>query len=97
MHRDPRWFDDPLAFHPERFAGKARQSIPRFAFLPFGAGPRACVGGGLASTEGILAMATIVKRFRLELADGQQEPELDPLISLQPKGGLRLRLSARTD
>lgn len=95
-HRDARWFEDPLRFRPDRFSAVARSSIPRFAFIPFGAGPRACIGGGLAMMTGTLVLATLLRRCRLELADGQGEPELEPHISLHPKGGIRLRLTQRS-
>jgi cytochrome P450 len=96
-HRDPRWFNDPQTFRPDRFAPDAERPIPRFAFIPFGAGPRACVGGGLALMEGLLVVATILQRCRLQLAAGQHEPELEPLIALHPKGGIRLRLLSRPE
>lgn len=95
MHRDPRWFDEPLAFRPQRFAPDRRDAVPRFAFLPFGLGPRACIGGGLALLECMLVLATVLQRGRIELADGQQPPQLEPLISLHPKGGVRLKLCPR--
>ncbi|MCA9119430.1 MAG: cytochrome P450 [Planctomycetaceae bacterium] len=94
-HRDARWFDEPHEFRPERFAASAKHKIPRFAFIPFGAGPRACIGGGLAMMTGVLVLATILRRCGLELASGQGEPALDPKISLHPKGGIRLRLTPR--
>ncbi len=96
-HRDPRWFASPLAFRPERFADDAAPAMDRFAFIPFGSGPRACIGGGLAMQTGLLVLATILVRHGLELASEQSEPELDPKISLHPKGGIQLRLTVRND
>jgi cytochrome P450 len=96
-HRDPRWFNDPQTFRPDRFAMDAEHPIPRFAFIPFGAGPRACVGGGLALMEGLLVVATILQRCRLQLAAGQREPDLGPLIALHPQGGIRLRILSRPE
>jgi cytochrome P450 len=94
-HRDARWFDAPGEFRPERFSATARQSIPRFAFLPFGAGPRACIGGGLAMMTGVLVLAAILRRCGVKLASSQREPELSPKISLYPKNGIRVHLTPR--
>lgn len=95
-HRDSRWFDAPDEFRPDRFSATAKRTFPRFAFFPFGAGPRACIGGGLAMLTGTLVLTTISRRCKLELAMIQGEPQLAPKISLHPKGGLRLRLTPRT-
>ena len=94
-HRDSRWFADPQAYRPERFATHAKAQIPIFAYVPFGAGPRACIGGGLALMEATIVLATIMQQFRLELADEQPQAELQPLISLHPRDSLRLRLIPR--
>lgn len=94
-HRDARWFDEPLEFRPERFSSESRDSIHRGAFIPFGAGPRACIGGGLALLTGVLGLATIFRRSGLRIASDQGEPELEPKISLHPKNGIRLRFTAR--
>jgi cytochrome P450 len=66
LHRHVRLWEDPDAFIPSRFLGAAP---PRFSYLPFGAGPRVCVGAQLALTEAVLALAAMVKRFRISLAD----------------------------
>ena len=94
-HRDPRFFADPLIFDPERFSPERVESIPPFAYFPFGGGPRGCIGTGFATMEMILIVATVAKRYRLRLADEQQAVEPEPLISLRPKGGLRVALEAR--
>ncbi|MBU6287747.1 MAG: cytochrome P450 [Chloroflexi bacterium] len=70
VHRDPRWFPDPLAFRPERFA-EAGPARPRLAFHPFGAGPRMCIGNTFAIAEATVVLAEVLRRFRLEVLPGQ--------------------------
>ncbi|MFO0902236.1 MAG: cytochrome P450 [Pirellulales bacterium] len=92
VHHDQRWFPDPQKFDPDRFAPGRAESIPHCAYLPFGAGPRACIGQGLATLEMTLFTAQLLQRFRLSPAAGQNEPLLDPRMSLRPVGGLYIRL-----
>lgn len=89
-HHDPRWFAEPERFDPERFAPENEERLPACAYFPFGAGPRACVGRGLAMMEGTFILASLLQRCRLELAPGQQEPVPEWQLSLHPKGGVRL-------
>ena len=95
VHHDERWFPNPLTFDPDRFGPERVDSIPRCAYLPFGAGPRACIGAGLATLEMTLFVAALLQRFRLTPIEGQREPKLDPSMSLRPVGGMRLRVSRR--
>ena len=93
-HRDPRWFPEPETFRPERFAPGAEANLPRLAYMPFGAGPRACIGRQFAMIEAQLMLARIYQKFTLELAPGHKvEPRFR--ITLMPKHGLRARLHAR--
>jgi cytochrome P450 len=92
--RDQRWFPDPGEFDPDRFAPGRIEQIRPYAYFPFGAGPRACLGSTFAMTEMILVTATILQRFELALAPGQQVVGLSGL-SFRPKGGLRLRWTRR--
>lgn len=95
VHRDPRFYPDPLRFDPERFAPE-KKDRPRFAFFPFAAGSRQCIGEGLAWMEGVLALATIVRDWRLSLPPhASSEIELQPAISLRPKNGVPLRIERR--
>ena len=93
IHRDPRCFPDPERFDPERWRrGPARTGrIPRYAYFPFGGGPRVCVGAGFAMMEATLLLATIAQKFRLTLAPNQS---IEPLFSvtLRPKNGIRMHL-----
>jgi cytochrome P450 len=84
VHRDPRWFANPLDFDPSRFLEKT--TWPRYAYLPFGAGPRVCIGQNLALVEACLVVATILQRCHPLPLDSMPEP--DPKFSLRPKGGL---------
>jgi cytochrome P450 len=95
IQRDARWFGDPEAFDPDRFLPERFEALPVCAWIPFGAGPRACIGASFATLEMVLIVATLASRFRLTLAPGQPAPEPLPLFSLRPKGGLRMGLERR--
>lgn len=94
LHHDPRHFDDPEAFRPERWADGLSQRLPRFAYLPFGGGPRVCIGNRFAMMEAVLVLATIARRFRLEWLGGAPIVPF-PSITLRPQGGLPVRVSPR--
>ncbi|MDX1948344.1 MAG: cytochrome P450 [Pirellulaceae bacterium] len=89
-HHDERWFPDPHKFDPDRFAPCRVESIPHCAYLPFGAGPRVCIGNSFAMLEMTLFAALLLQRFRLAPAPGQTEPELVVGMSSRPQGGLKL-------
>jgi cytochrome P450 len=94
VHRDPRWFDEPEAFRPERWEGNLAQRLPRYAYFPFGGGPRQCIGNGFAMMEAILIVATIAQRFRLSLVPGQRITPA-PYVTVRPEPGIRVRLDRR--
>jgi cytochrome P450 len=93
MHRDPRFFNAPETFQPERWENDLARRLPKFAYLPFGGGPRICIGNRFAMMEAKLALATIARRFRFEL-DPETKVDLFPSVTLRPRGGLKLRLAA---
>lgn len=88
VHRDPRWFPDPLAFRPERHTKEAKAARPRFAYFPFGGGGRQCIGESFAWMEATLVLATIARRWRIQ-NDPSQRIELQPKITLRPKYGVK--------
>jgi cytochrome P450 len=91
MHRDPRYFDDPDAFRPERWLDGLADRLPAGVYFPFGGGPRRCIGQGFAMLEASLAIATLAQRFRFRLVPGQTVvPE--PLVTLRPRNGIRMTL-----
>jgi cytochrome P450 len=94
LHRHRRLWDEPDAFLPERFLPERREAIDRFAYLPFGAGPRVCIGAAFALQEAVVVLASVVKAARFELAEGH---EVMPVhrVTLRPTGGLPMRLSLR--
>ena len=96
VHRDPRFYPDPLRFDPERWRSDPVRNgvLPRFAYFPFGGGPRVCIGAGFAMMEATLLLATIAQRYRFTLLP---DPPVVPFfsITLRPKQGLPVRIEAR--
>lgn len=95
LHRDERWFPDPLRFDPERFSEERAKTLPRGVYFPFGTGPRVCIGSSFAVMEMTLVMAMLLQRCTLEPALGQREPDLQLTVVMRPKGELRLTLRKR--
>lgn len=94
MHRDPRYFPDPLTFDPRRWTPESRASRARFSYFPFGGGPRQCIGEGFAWMEGVLIIATLAQKWRMRLVSGHPV-ELQPLVTLRPRYGMRMILERR--
>ena len=92
-HRDPRWWPDPGHFTPHRFAPPGgAPPRPKFAYFPFGGGPRVCIGEGFAWMEGVLLLATIAQKWRMTLLS--TDVQRQALITLRPKGGIPMKISA---
>jgi cytochrome P450 len=91
IQRDPRWFDDPNEFRPERWEGDFAKSLHRYAYFPFGGGPRFCIGQAFAQMEAVLLLATLARSFRLEVQPSPR-PVPEPSVTLRPKHGLRVRV-----
>ena len=87
-HRHPSVWDEPERFRPERFSAEDSQARPRYAYFPFGGGPRQCVGSGFAMMEAQLVLATIGQHYRLEAAPNS-EIEPQALVTLRPRDGLQ--------
>jgi len=94
LHRHRTLWDDPDRFDPERFSPEKSTARPRFAYLPFGGGPRICIGAQLAMTEVMLLVATMAQRYRLTLVPGQDIVLLHR-VTLRPRGGIRMQLERR--
>jgi cytochrome P450 len=87
-HRDPRFFDNPEKFVPERWAADKIKSLPKYAYFPFGGGPRICIGNNFAMMEAILILATMARQWRFALAPGHPVvPE--PMMTLRPMHGIK--------
>ena len=94
LHRHRALWTNPDAFDPNRFLGRAREAIDRFAYLPFGVGPRICIGATFALQEAAIVTATIMRHFTLELAPGHQVWPVQK-VTLRPKGGLPMIVRRR--
>ncbi len=93
-HRDPRWFPEPERFDPERWTPEAKAAQPRYAYFPFGAGPRLCIGESFARMSAVLTLATLARRWRPRLVPGHRvEPQT--LITLRPRYGMKMTLERR--
>jgi len=92
MHRNPVFFADPERFDPERWMPEARETRPKYSYFPFGAGARICIGERFAWTEGILILATIAQKWKMNLAPDQQIAHLAQ-ITLRTRYGMRMQLS----
>jgi cytochrome P450 len=93
-HRHPDFWPEPERFDPERFRPGMEATRPKYAYFPFGGGPRRCIGSDFAVLESVIVLATVAQRYRLRLVPGHPVvPE--PLITLRPKFGLRMHLEPR--
>ncbi len=93
VHRDARWYPDPLAFKPERWTPDFEASLPKGAYIPFGGGPRICIGMNFALMEANLLLAALASRYQLRLIGDAPAPL--PQLTLRPKGGLHMRITPR--
>jgi len=94
VHRAPEYWDAPLEFRPARHTAEAKTARPRFVYFPFGGGRRQCIGEGFAWMEGVLALATIAQRWRMEFLP--RFPVVPAAkITLRPKYPMMMRLRAR--
>jgi cytochrome P450 len=94
MQRDPRWFTDPNSFKPERWANDFAKTLPRCAYMPFGEGPRICIGQYFAMMEAVLLLSSIVQRYHLELSP-RTNFVLAPSITMRPKHGIQMIVHRR--
>ena len=94
MHRQPRYFEQPDAFMPERWDSDLAERLPKFVYFPFGGGPRLCIGSRFAMMEAVLLLAAIARRFHLSLVPERPVTPF-PSMTLRPKDGIWVRLSER--
>ncbi|RKD97931.1 cytochrome P450 [Halopiger aswanensis] len=94
VHRDPRWYDDPLAFRPERWTDEMESDLPKLAYFPFAAGPRRCIGDRFAMLEARLILATVYQNYHLELEPGT-DLDLRATITARPKHEIPMTVRER--
>jgi cytochrome P450 len=94
VHHDPRFYPDPDKFDPQRWTPEAQATRPKFAYFPFGGGPRLCIGEAFAWTESVLLLATLSQYWRMSLVPGQQV-QFQPAVTLRPKHGIKMTLHQR--
>jgi cytochrome P450 len=95
MHHDERTFADPARFDPDRWADGLAKRLHRFAYFPFGGGPRVCIGNAFAMMESVLLLACFARRFEVSLAPGARIATT-PSVTLRPRHGVRVILRAAT-
>lgn len=95
MHRHPTYFAEPLRFEPERFLPEYEEMLPKFAFFPFGGGPRVCIGNAFAMMEAQLILATMAQKFRFEL-ESDQPIQTNARVTMSPLNGLKMRVVERS-
>ena len=95
LHRHELYWEKPRAFMPERFLPENRERIHRYQFLPFGAGPRICIGATFAMQEAVIALAVLMQRYRFDAIEGTAPWPVQRLTT-QPANGLAMRVTART-
>jgi cytochrome P450 len=94
LHRDGRWWDEPEAFRPERWADGQPARSPKYAYVPFGGGPRQCIGNQFALLEAVLVLATVGQRYRFTMVSGHPVVP-SPVFTLRQAHGLRAQLESR--
>jgi cytochrome P450 len=97
LHRDPALWPDADQFRPERWCSGASDPVPRWAYVPFGAGPRQCIGKDFALVEATLMLATLVQRLTVRRPTGSADPHVEALVTLRPRGGLWLEVDRRDE
>jgi cytochrome P450 len=96
MHRDPRYFEQPERFNPDRWLDERVKGTPKFAYFPFGGGPRTCIGAALATMEVVLVLAAIAQKYQIRVASGCRVEPL-PTITLRPRHGIKVVLTRRAE
>ncbi|MDP7016981.1 MAG: cytochrome P450 [Pirellulaceae bacterium] len=95
LHRNERLFADPTRFDPSRFAPDREQQIPQYGYIPYGGGPRVCIGNTMSSMQLPLILANVLRRCRLRLAHPEQRLRIQASLALRPRGGLPMTIEMR--
>ncbi len=95
VHHSPRYWPNPESFDPERFSKANEKQHPAFAYLPFGGGPRGCIGGNYATLQILLILSVLLRKYDFQLASGQVI-EARPMVILRPKHGIRMTFTEAT-
>ena len=91
VHHDPKYWDAPEEFRPERWMDESAKKRIKYSYLPFGAGKRSCIGGAMSQVENTLALSFLLRRFRPEYV-GVEPPGISGTVTLTPRGGLNFRI-----
>jgi cytochrome P450 len=96
MHRDARYFPEPQRFDPDRWSASDPRAaaLPRFAYFPFGGGPRVCIGAGFGMMEAVFLLATVAQQFRIQISPGQKV-SMQPTVTLRPRNGIQVTVKRR--
>ena len=94
VHRDPRYYDNPEEFNPGRWTDGLEKRLPKYAYFPFGGGPRLCIGNSFAMMEAVMLLASIAQRFQLVIAPSHTVTAW-PSLTLRPKHGIKVVLNKR--
>ena len=93
-HRDARYFPEPATFRPDRWTEDFERALPRFAYFPFGGGPRSCIGNNFALMEAAVLLAAVAQRYKISMAPGATVEPM-PSITLRPANGVQVQLKSR--
>jgi cytochrome P450 len=94
MHHDPRYYDKPDEFNPDRWTPEMQQKLPKYAYFPFGGGPRGCIGEPFAWMEAVLVLSSVARRWKMNLAKGNNV-KMWPRITLRPRNPMTMDISRR--
>ena len=96
LHHSEEYYDQPSVFNPDRFAAENEEEVSKKAYLPFGSGPRSCIGSNFSLMEMKLVLVGLLQRFSIHLEE-DAEVEMAPLLTLSPKYGIKMKLHSRTE
>ena len=95
VHHDPRWYDEPEAFRPERWTDGLLRRLPKYAYFPFGGGPRVCIGNHFAMMEAVLVLTAMARNWSFSVPPGEPPVKPKPAVTLRPEGPIRLVVHSR--